>query len=189
MGDEAVDSMTSASDHSSSPPIPWRPTSFIVVAPSRLCGVDCILCYRARDLSVGFDLGIPPLLRAGPCERWAQSRCFGRVFNERTNVLAQQYGRGASNQYGRAQLAGRSDHCCRQSRCATLSLVCNFYHFLGRSLHEVLIRMLLQIRHGLKWTLRLREPRIPQRNIANMHFRDGSKRPKFKVRERNFIVS
>ena len=37
------------------------------------CGLDCVLRYRVRDLSVGFDLGFPPLLRAGNCERWAQS--------------------------------------------------------------------------------------------------------------------
>ncbi len=41
-----------------------------------------MLYYRARDLSVGFDLGFPSLLRAGPCKRWAQSRCLGRVFQQ-----------------------------------------------------------------------------------------------------------
>jgi hypothetical protein len=86
MGDDAVESTTSASDHTSSPPTPWSggPTYFIVVAPSCCCELDCVLYHRARDLSVGYDLGFPPLLRAGPCERWARSRCFGRVL-KRTN--------------------------------------------------------------------------------------------------------
>jgi hypothetical protein len=72
MGDEAVDSLPSASDHTSPPtPRSGGPTFFIVVAPSRRCELDCVLFCRARDLSVGFDLGFLPLLRAGPCERWA----------------------------------------------------------------------------------------------------------------------
>jgi hypothetical protein len=87
MGDEAVDSLPSASDHTSSLPTPRSggPKFFIVVAPSRRCELDCVLFCRARDLSVGFDLGFLPLLRAGPCERWALPRCFGRVLNKRTN--------------------------------------------------------------------------------------------------------
>ena len=87
MSDKAVDPLPSAFDHTSSPPTPWSggPTFFIVVAPSRRCELDCVLYYRTLDLSVGFDLGFPPLLRAGPCERWALPRCFGRVLNERTN--------------------------------------------------------------------------------------------------------
>jgi hypothetical protein len=87
MGDEAVDSITSASDHTLSQPTrrSGGPTFFIVFAPSCRCGLDCVLSYRAHDLSVGFDLGFPRLLRAGPCERWAQSRSFGRVLNEQTS--------------------------------------------------------------------------------------------------------
>ena len=94
MSDKAVDSLPSAFDHTSPPPTPWSggPTFFIVVAPSRRCGLDCVLYHRARAFSVGYDLGFPPLLRAGPCERWAQSRCFGRVLNERrTNAGAGGY--------------------------------------------------------------------------------------------------
>jgi hypothetical protein len=86
LSDEAVVSLPSASEHTSSPPTPRSggPTFFIIFAPSLRCEPDCVLFCRTRDLSVGFDLGFLPLLRAGPCERWALLRCFGRVLNERT---------------------------------------------------------------------------------------------------------
>jgi hypothetical protein len=105
MGDEAVDSTTSVSNYTSSMSTPpsGGPTCFIVVAPSCCCGLDCVLCYRVRDLSVGFDLGFPPRLRAGPCERWAQSRCFGRVINERTNFDHRKVNREGGRARGRKE--------------------------------------------------------------------------------------
>jgi hypothetical protein len=84
MGDEAVVSLPSASDHSSSPPTPseWRTDILLRRRSSRRRELDCVLFCRALDLSVRFDLGFLPLLRAGPCERWALPRCFGRVLNK-----------------------------------------------------------------------------------------------------------
>jgi hypothetical protein len=66
MSDEAVVSLPSASNQTSSPPTLWSggPTFFIIVAPSRHCEPDSVLFCRARDLSVTFDLGFLPLLRA-----------------------------------------------------------------------------------------------------------------------------
>jgi hypothetical protein len=90
MVDKAVDSITSASDHTSSQPTPWSGGPAMVRHSSLpslpFVAADSTVCCITACLSVGFDLGFPgpPLLHAGPCERWAQSHCFGKELNERT---------------------------------------------------------------------------------------------------------